>query len=235
PPGGLGDVTAAGQVQRADSEVAQAGHDARAGAGVGEGVVFAVDGVAQPVQRLHAPVVADQPRDIGRGSLGGVQVGDPECGDRGGRGAGQIGDVAFDQPYLVDVGEREIRWGGQGLDGAGGDPAVSAVGQPVGDRGVGPGQCVERGEQTGLVVLDGEHEPGAALVQVGGVVALAVESVGGDHQPGRVDAGGGQLVDQRGEHGDLVGLRADLDLAEHQLLAVGRGREQVGLMAVVVD
>ena len=36
------------------------------------------------------------------------------------------------------------------------------------------------------------------------MVALAVQGVGGDHQPGRVDAGGGQLVDQRGEHGDLV-------------------------------
>ena len=127
PAGGLGDVTAAGEMECADSTVAQAGHDAGAGAGVGAGVVFAVDGVAQPVQRLHAPVVADQPGDIGRGGPVGVQVGDPECGDRGGRDAGQVGDVAFDQPYLVDVGDREIRRGGQGLDGAGGDPAVSAA------------------------------------------------------------------------------------------------------------
>jgi hypothetical protein len=52
-------------------------------------------------------------------------------------------------------------------------------------------------------VLDGEHVPCAALVQVGGVLALAVQRVGGDHQPAWVDAGGGQLVDQRGEPGDV--------------------------------
>ena len=75
-------------------------------------------------------------------------------------------------------------------------------------------------------MLDGEDESGAALVQVGGVVALAVQGVGGDHQPGRVDAGGGQLVDQRGEQGDLVGLRAVLDLAEDELVTVG-GRGQL--------
>ena len=105
----------------------------------------------------------------------------------------------------------------------------------VGDRGVGPGQRVERGEQAGLVVLDGEHEPRAALVQVGGVVTLAVEGVGGDDQPGRVDAGGGQLVDQRGEHGDLVGLRADLDLAEYELVTMGGRGQQVHLGAVGGD
>ena len=81
----------------------------------------------------------------------------------------------------------------------------------------------------------GEHEPGAALVQVGGVVALAVQGVGGDHQPGRVDAGGGQVVDQRGEHGDLVGLRADLDLAEDELVTVGGRGQQVHLGAVGGD
>ena len=134
PAGGLGDVAAAGQVQRADREVAQAGHDAGAGAGAGAGVVFAVDGVAQPVQRLHAPVVADQPRDVGRGGLAACRLVTPSAATAERRGAGQVGDVAFDQPYLLDVGEREVGRGGQGLDGAGGDPAVPAVGLPVRDR-----------------------------------------------------------------------------------------------------
>ncbi len=158
-----------------------------------------------------------------------------ECGDRGGRGASQVGDVAFDEPYLVDVGEREVGRGGAGLDGAGGDPAVSAVGFAMGDRGVGPGQCVEGGEQAGLVVLDGEHEPCAALVQVGGVVTLAVQRVGGHDQPAWVDAGGDQLVDQRGEQGDLVRFRADFDLAEYELVTMGGRGHQVHLGAVGGD
>ncbi len=110
----------------------------------------------------------------------------------------------------------------------------------MGDRGVGPGQRVEGGEQAGLVVLDGEHEPCAGLVQVGGVVTLAVERVGGHDQPAWVDAGGGQLVDQWGEHGDLVRFRADFDLAdfdlaEYELVTVGGRGHQVHLGAVVGD
>jgi hypothetical protein len=47
----------------------------------------------------------------------------------------------------------------------------------VRDRGLRPGQGVERGEQPGLVVLDGEDEPGTAAVQVFGVGALGVQGV----------------------------------------------------------
>ena len=69
PAGGFGDVASAGQMQGADCEVAQAGHDAGSGAGADGGVVLAVDGVAQPVQRLDAPVVADQGGEAVRGRL----------------------------------------------------------------------------------------------------------------------------------------------------------------------
>ena len=143
-------------------------------------------------------------------------------------------DVAFDQPYPVDVREREVGWGGSDLDGAGGDPAVAAVDLPVGDRGVGPGQRIERGEQAGLVVLDGEYEPSPAFVQVLRVAALGVECVGGDHGVGQVDPAGGELVEKRGEHRDLVGLRTDLNLAEDQGVVVSRGGEQMGLIALGV-
>lgn len=73
PAGGFGDVAAAGQVQGADGEVAHAGHNPGSGVGAGSGVVFAVDGVAQPVQRFDAPMVADE---CGGSGLVGAQVGD---------------------------------------------------------------------------------------------------------------------------------------------------------------
>ncbi|HEU0089592.1 MAG TPA: hypothetical protein VFQ77_18435, partial [Pseudonocardiaceae bacterium] len=68
----------------------------------------------------------------------------------------------------------------------------------------------------------GEHELRAPVVQVLGVAALGVQGICGDHRVGQVDPGGGEGVQQRGEHGDLVGLRADLDLAEHQGVLVRR-------------
>jgi hypothetical protein len=104
---------------------------------------------------------------------------------------------------------------------------VAAVGLAVGDGDLGPGQRVERGKEPGLILFGGEHEPGSAFVQVSGVGALAVQSVGGDHELGQVHAGGGEQVEQRGEHRDLVCLGPDLDLSEHQLIAVGRRGHQV--------
>ena len=108
---------------------------------------------------------------MGTGGVGG-QVRHAERGDRGGRGAVEGGDVAFDQPDLVDVRERQILGCGQDLDGAGGDPAVAALNLGCGDRGLRPCQRVERGEEPGLVLLAGEYEPGAAFVQVARVRAL---------------------------------------------------------------
>jgi hypothetical protein len=63
------------------------------------------------------------------------------------------------------------------------------------------------------------------------VGALGVECIGGDHCLGQVDTGAGEPVEQRGEHGDFVGLRAHFDLAQDQGVGVGRGREQVYLVA----
>ena len=76
---------------------------------------------------------------------GGVVVGqasDPERGDPGQECPGGVAGVAFDQPYLVDVRERQIRWGGSELDGASGDPGCEHGRPRGGDRGVGPGQGV---------------------------------------------------------------------------------------------
>lgn len=78
------------------------------------------------------------------------------------------------------------------------------------------------------------NEPSPAFVQVLRVAALGVECVGGDHGVGQVDPAGGELVEKRGEHRDLVGLRTDLNLAEDQGVVVSRGGEQMGLIALGV-
>lgn len=43
-------------------------------AGSGAGVVFVVDGVAEPVKRLDVPVVLDEFGDLGGVGLGGVRL-----------------------------------------------------------------------------------------------------------------------------------------------------------------
>jgi len=72
-------------------------------------------------------------------------------------------------------------------------------------------------------------------VQVVRVRALCVECIGSDHRVGQIDPGGGEGVEQRGELGDLVALRADLDLAHHQGVVMGGGGEQMGVVALGVD
>lgn len=83
PVGGYGDVVAPGQMQGADGEVTRACHDTGSGSGAGAGVVLAIDGVANPVQRLGAPMLAYQLGELGGACLAGGEVGDAERGGRG--------------------------------------------------------------------------------------------------------------------------------------------------------
>jgi hypothetical protein len=68
-------------------------------------------------------------------------------------------------------------------------------------RHVAPGQVGELGVRAGLVALDDQQVVRAASGQVGGVLALGMQGIGGDDRAGDVDA-----VQQRGEHGDFVDL-----------------------------
>lgn len=65
-----------------------------------------------------------------------------------------------------------------------------------------PGQPVELASLTALVVLDREEVVGAALVQVGGLSVLGVESIGGDDRPREVSIV--DMVEQGLELGDFV-------------------------------
>ena len=76
--------------------------------------------------------------------------------------------------------------------------------------------------QAGLVALDDQKVVRAAPGQVGGVLTLGVQSIGGDDRIGDV-----QAVQQGGEHGDLVGLGAHLHLAQHRPMSMVVGGEQV--------
>ncbi len=76
-----------------------------------------------------------------------------------------------------------------------------------------PGQPGELATQPGLAALHRQHPVRAPNPQVGDVLALGVQRIGGDHHTGQIDAGQG--VEQRRERGDLVRLALDVDLAEH--------------------
>jgi hypothetical protein len=89
---------------------------------------------------------------------------------------------------------------------------------------------VELAGLTALVVLDREEVVGAALVQVGGVGVLGVESIGGDDRPREV--GIVDLVEQGLELGDFVRLRADLTRGEGDAVAVADRREHENPAAV---
>jgi hypothetical protein len=67
--------------------------------------------------------------------------------------------VALDQPDLVDVREREVGGGGQHLDGAGGDAAVTGVDVTEGDRYPGPGRALSAAKSLGWFSLTVNTNP----------------------------------------------------------------------------
>ena len=157
PSGGFGDVGAPGHAECADGEVSQRGHGPWPGAGPDLGLVFLVEGVADPVQGLDGPLLADVAGQGGGACLFRFRAGDAERGDGRDRLAVQVGDVPLDQEDLADVRERQPFGGGQDLDGAGGDAPVALVGGGVRDRDV-SSRAGRRSRRTGRA---GSPSPGS--------------------------------------------------------------------------
>jgi len=107
--------------------------------------------------------------------------------------------------------------------------AVAALAGLVGDRDVAPGQGGKLGVQSGLVALDDQQVVSAAPGQVGGVVTLGMQGIGGDDRAGDIHA-----VQQRAEQGDLVGLRAHLHLAQYHAMGVIESRQQVAAVFIAM-
>jgi hypothetical protein len=90
--------------------------------------------------------------------------------------------------------------------------AVAAARLPVADRDLPPGQVLELGVQAGLVLLD--HQDVMRLLagdQELGVLALSMQRISGNDDAIQV-----QLLQQRRELGDLVGLAVHPHLCEHR-------------------
>ncbi|WP_435126585.1 hypothetical protein [Micromonospora tulbaghiae] len=68
------------------------------------------------MQNLDAPLVAVVAGQVGGGGLGRTGAGDAELRDGRDVLAGGVGGVAFDQPDLPDVRERQVGRGGLDLD-----------------------------------------------------------------------------------------------------------------------
>ena len=93
-----------------------------------------------------------------------------------------------------------------------------------------PGQGVELTGLAALVVLDGQQVVSAAFAQVGGVVALGVEGIGGNDHPREIRvrrSGRGEV-----RAGDFVGLRADLARGESDTVAMTDGGQDEDPAAV---
>jgi hypothetical protein len=115
------------------------------------------------------------------------------------------------------------------LQGATLGAAMAAFPLVVGHRHVAPGHSGELGVQAGLVALDDKQVVRAALVQVGGVAVLGVQGIGGDDGPCDVHP-----VQQRGEHGNFVGLGSHLHLAQHRAMGMIERRQQVAAVLPAV-
>jgi len=76
-----------------------------------------------------------------------------------------------------------------------------------------------------------QHVAGPGVVQQRGGAVLGVQCVQGEHHGRGIVPGDPQILDQRWDHGDLVGLTGDLTLRQHHragsLCGMGAGGEQV--------
>jgi hypothetical protein len=71
-------------------------------------------------------------------------------------------------------------------------------------------------------MLDDQQVLSAAPGQVGGMVTLGMQGIGGDDRAGDVNA-----IQQRAEQGDLIGLGACLHPPQHHAVRMIEGRQQV--------
>ncbi len=101
------DVLHSGRAEGSDGEVAPGGHRAGRVAGPQLGGVLGEGGVADMVQGLDLPVVADELGELGRGGLLGGQAGDGVDRLDGGPAGLAVGAPALDLDGLASPGEEE--------------------------------------------------------------------------------------------------------------------------------
>jgi hypothetical protein len=127
------------------------------------------------------------------------------------------------------VGEVQAGDGGD-LQAADLGAAVTAVAGAVGERDRTPRQAGQLAAEAGLVGLDDQQVGGVLFGdQSVGMLALSVHGVGGDDLAGQV-----QVLQERLEPSDLVGLGVHLGLVQDRTAAVVNRREQVHLRGSVV-
>ena len=86
-----------------------------------------------------------------------------------------------------------------------------------------PGQASQLPVQGGLVAFDGQDPVSAAFGEIDDMIALAMQRVDGDHRVAQV----ADLVEQRLEAGDFVGLALDVGGAEVDAGVLVAGGEDV--------
>lgn len=120
------------------------------------------------------------------------------------------GDGATHLHHLCGVREAYSGCDFGGLDRAAFTASVATPGCRGRDGNLVPRQGFQSCPQRRLVVLHGEHVVPAAADDVLGGATLAVQGIGGDNDVGEVERG-----EQIRQCGNLVGLRRDLELPNH--------------------
>jgi hypothetical protein len=139
--------------QRADDQVAQAGHDVWAGPGAQLRGVLGEGHIVHPVQAvLDRPVPPQEVGEPGGAGLGVGEAGDRKDGHGPPPSGAKLAGLAGDLEDLGGVREAEVAHG-DGLEGAQLHPAVGAVAGAVGDGHVCQGMAAQRSSSRGWLAL----------------------------------------------------------------------------------
>ncbi len=106
--------------------------------------------------------------------------GNARCLSQAQDGDGQVAEAGHDLDGLGGVGEGQASGYRGDFEGAPFGAAVAAFGLRIGHRDLAPGQGGKLGVRAGLVARDDQQVVGAVPGQLDGVVALCVQSIGGD-------------------------------------------------------
>jgi hypothetical protein len=151
------------------------------GAGADLGVVLAKRAgphVAQEV--LDAPVASDTGGEFGAGGVEDAQAGDQVDALDGQLPGAQVASPPYDLDRLAGAGVVEVAERGD-LESADLLAVVSVVAGAVPERDVPPGQLPDLGVHARMVLLYDDHVVRASTGQIGPMIVLGVQGVGGHH------------------------------------------------------
>lgn len=176
--------------------------------------------VAHVVQEVFdAPVASDPCGEFGAGGIEDAQARDQVDALDGQFARAHLPSPAHDLDRLAGAGVVEVGERGA-FEAADFVTVVGPLTSAVPERDVPPGQLCDLGIQAGMVLLDDSHVVGTTADQIGAVIALGMQGIGGQYGILQVE-----WAQQRLEGGDFVALGSDLTLGQDHAVVVRRGQQ----------